>query len=64
MMLKLIAEQDAGFNNIMVVGHNPGLTDNIPTCSFIALEFGREDWNLDGYGQDKLLVFDYPKCIA
>ncbi|MFQ5547265.1 MAG: histidine phosphatase family protein [Woeseia sp.] len=73
-MLNLIAEQDTGFNNIMIVGHNPGLTDfinylypgltdNIPTCGFVALEIDRQDWTLDVDGSIELLVFDYPKRV-
>ena len=74
-LLKVIGEQDIAFNNLMVVGHNPGLTDfanylmheltdNIPTCGFVSFEIDREDWNLDSDAKIKLMVYDYPKRVA
>lgn len=74
-LLRVIAEQDIGFNHLMIVGHNPGLTDfanyltpgitnNIPTCGFVSFEIAREDWNLDGDAEIKLMIYDYPKRIA
>jgi len=74
-ILKVIAEQDEGFNNLMIVGHNPGLTefanqlhpgltDNIPTCGFVSFEIDCEDWNLDRDADINLLVYDYPKRAA
>ena len=74
-LLKVIAEQDTGFNNLMVVGHNPGLTDfanylipdltdNIPTCGFVSFEIDRDDWRLDSDAEIKLMVCDYPKRVA
>ena len=74
-LLKVIAEQDTGFNNLMIVGHNPGLTDftnylspdltdNIPTCGVVSFEIDREDWRLDGSAETRLTIFDYPKRVA
>lgn len=74
-LLKVISEQDSGFNNLMIVGHNPGLTDfanyltpkitdNIPTCAFVSFEIDREDWNLDVDAETRLMVYDYPKRAA
>jgi phosphohistidine phosphatase len=74
-ILKVIAEQDEGFNHLMIVGHNPGLTDfanyltpeltdNIPTCGFASFEIDRKDWNLDGDAEIKLMIYDYPKRVA
>ncbi len=74
-LLKVIAEQDTGFSSLMVVCHNPGLTDfanylmpeltdNIPTCGFVSFEVDREDWNLDSDAKIKLMVYDYPKRVA
>ena len=71
-ILDVLAEQDTGFNSVMVVGHNPGLTDfanhflpgitdNIPTCGFVALTIETEDWDLRGTAPADLLMFDYPK---
>ncbi len=74
-LVKLIAEQDSGFNSIMIVGHNPGLTDfanyvspnltdNIPTSGFVSFEIDCKDWNLDENAETRLVVFDYPKLVA
>ncbi len=74
-LLKIIADQDTGFNSLMIVGHNPGLTDfanhlvpdltdNIPTCGFVSFEIDRDDWILDHHAETRLVVFDYPKRVA
>ena len=74
-LLVVIAEQDEGFNNLMIVGHNPGLTEfanhlipglthNIPTCGFVSLEIDCDNWNLDQEAENKLLVYDYPKRVT
>lgn len=75
-ILKVISAQDVGFNHLMIVGHNPGLTDfanylypdltdNIPTCGIVSFEIDRQDWDLDDddAGID-LLIYDYPKRLA
>jgi phosphohistidine phosphatase len=71
-ILKVIAEQDNTFNNIILVGHNPGITelvnrlsdahiDNIPTCGVATLEAELKDWSkLDG-ARCHLDNFDYPR---
>jgi phosphohistidine phosphatase len=61
-------------NIIMLIGHNPGLTDfvntvsedetnidNIPTCGTVAFEFKVESWKEIKWGTGKMLFFDYPK---
>ena len=74
-LLVVISEQDEGFNNLMIVGHNPGLTEfanhlipglthNIPTCGFVSLEIDCDTWNLDQEAENKLLVYDYPKRVT
>lgn len=71
-LLDIIAVQDDGFNNIVIVGHNPGLTDlanelepgltsNIPTAGFAALQIETDDWDLRRRGSVKLMAFEYPK---
>jgi phosphohistidine phosphatase len=60
------------WNQVMVVGHNPGLTElanwfypdyieNIPTAGIVKLRFETNAW--DRIDQDKLIhsFFDYPK---
>ncbi len=74
-LLQIIGAQDMGFNSLMVVGHNPGLTDfanhliprltdNIPTCGFVSFEIDSDDWILGGDAEIKLIVYDYPKRVA
>jgi phosphohistidine phosphatase len=71
-LLYVLAEQDVGFNNILLVGHNPGLTDfanylvpdltdNIPTCGYASVNIDVDDWNLKDARSVELLSYDYPK---
>jgi phosphohistidine phosphatase len=73
-LLDTLAQQDQGFNSILLVGHNPGLTDlanflvprltdNIPTCGFVSVLVDREDWNFSTVEDARLIVYDYPKRI-
>ena len=73
-ILDIVARQDEGFNNLMVVGHNPGLTDlvnyfqpgltgNLPTCGVVSVRLDCETWDLRGDCEADLLLFDYPKKI-
>jgi phosphohistidine phosphatase len=70
--LDLLRRQDGKFNSIMLVGHNPGLTDfanylmpnvtdNIPTSGVISMTIETGDWDLAPGSAAELLVFDYPK---
>ena len=71
-LLDIISVQDDGFNNIVIFGHNPGLTDlanelkpgltsNIPTAGFVALRIDTDDWDLRRRGAVKLLAYEYPR---
>ena len=71
-ILDTIVAQDNGFNNLMIVGHNPGLTDfanflvpgltnNLPTAGVVSVEIDRDDWSLYTQPQAKLVVHDWPK---
>lgn len=71
-ILDVIASQDNGFNSLMVVGHNPGLTDfanllqprltnNLPTAGVISVAFEQDHWQLYERPATQLLVHDYPK---
>lgn len=70
--LGLLGRQDSKFNSVMLVGHNPGLTDfanylmpnltdNIPTSGVVSMTIDTDDWNLTAGSGAELLVFDYPK---
>ena len=71
-ILNVIVAQDPGFNSLMVVGHNPGLTDfanylspgltnNLPTAGVVSVEIDQDDWDLFAQPPTKLLLYDYPK---
>ncbi|MEM9404244.1 MAG: histidine phosphatase family protein [Pseudomonadota bacterium] len=70
--IDVLAEQDTGFNSIMVFGHNPGLTDfanrlapgltsNVPTCGIVSVDLDTDDWDLSVLPACNLRFFDYPK---
>ncbi|HSM31425.1 MAG TPA: histidine phosphatase family protein [Woeseiaceae bacterium] len=71
-ILDVIVSQDAGFNNLMLVGHNPGFTDfanylvpgltnNIPTAGVVCVELDTDDWSLYDKPDVKLVLYDFPK---
>ena len=58
--------------DVMLVGHNPGISDlanvflqieieNIPTCGVVRLAFDVQRWRDISLQQATLLMFDYPK---
>lgn len=72
MIIAVIRDQDPGFNNIMLVGHNPGLTQfanllvpdvtpNIPTCGLVSVVIDADDWDQQSWPDATLVLFDYPK---
>lgn len=74
-LIDVLAEQDVGFNSILIVGHNPGLTDlanylvpdltdNLPTCGFVSVEVDRDDWDFRNIDGVELTAYDYPKRKA
>ena len=73
-ILDVIAAQDEGFNNLMVVGHNPGmttlvnflspgLTHNLPTAGVVCVEIAQDSWSLYTQPKTRLIVHDWPKKI-
>jgi phosphohistidine phosphatase len=71
-MLDVIAAQDDGFNSLMLVGHNPGmtefanflysgLTNNLPTAGVVSVEIDQDNWQLYERPPTRLRVHDYPK---
>ena len=71
-LLDVVAAQDNGFNNLMIVGHNPGLTDlvnflqpgltsNLPTAGVVSVSIEQDDWNLHERPTTELLLHDFPK---
>jgi phosphohistidine phosphatase len=71
-LLGVLVAQDAEFNNLLLVGHNPGLTEfanylvpgltsNLPTAGVVALQFDRPDWNLHTRPAIELVTYDFSK---
>ena len=71
-LLDALVAQDIGFNSLMVVAHNPGLTDfanflvpgltnNLPTSGVVCVEIDTDDWSLYRQPDTKLIAYDYPK---
>ena len=74
-LLDVVAAQEAGFNNLMLFGHNPGLTDfanylspgltnNVPTTGVVCVNFDCDDWSLYDRPNTDLILYDYPKKLS
>lgn len=70
-LLDVVSEQDAAFNSIILVGHNPGLTelanhllpgvtDSIPTCGIVSLNIETDSWDLRHRNPLELGLCDSP----
>ena len=74
-ILSVIKTLSDKFEVVMVIGHNPGLTefvntfkddegqiiDNIPTCGIVAFEMKVDRWKDIGWANGKMIFFDFPK---
>ncbi len=71
-ILDVVSVQDNQFNNLMIVGHNPGLTEfanflspgltnNLPTAGIVCVAIERDDWTLHARPSTELLLYDYPR---
>ncbi len=74
-LLEVIRGFDASLHHLMLVGHNPGLTNlveqlahagisNIPTCGIVMLGFSVDHWRDVSDCAGEMLLFDYPKNIT
>lgn len=74
-LIDVLKAQDSEFNSVMIVGHNPGLTDfanylspgvtdNLPTAGVVSVSFAADDWNLHAAPKTELLSYDYPKLAG
>ena len=71
-IIAVIARQDSSFRDLIVCGHNPGLTelanrltgagiDNVPTTGVVVIGLDLKSWaELDG-AEGELLLFDHPR---
>ncbi len=71
-LLDAVVAQDNGFNSLMVVAHNPGmtefanflipgLTNNLPTAGVVSVQIEGDDWSLYRQPKTELIAYDYPK---
>jgi phosphohistidine phosphatase len=76
-LLQVIAAQSADVDSLVVVGHNPGLTelvhellptfdvDDLPTSAIAALEYSSaHDWRAIQGAAARLVYYDFPKNTA
>lgn len=72
MLLKKCSEVSKEVNRLLVISHNPGLTDlvnvcshahldNLPTCGMAQIRFPFDHWEYIGSQKGALVYFDYPK---
>jgi phosphohistidine phosphatase len=75
-LIAIISAQNAALETLLVVGHNPGLTDlahrllpdfdvdNLPTCAVVGLDYGAADgWAEIATATPVLAYYDFPKNL-
>jgi len=71
-LLEIVRRADDTLGSLMLVGHNPGMTDfanalsdlridNLPTCGIFCADFSVGHWRNLTPGTGKVVCFDYPK---
>lgn len=71
-LLDVVVALDKKFDNVMLVAHNPGLTDfanflqpgltnNLPTSGVVTVNIDQDDWNLYERPKTELVYHDWPK---
>lgn len=71
-ILKVVQKQKDKVESMMIVGHNPGLTElasllahinigNIPTIGIVCIEFATDTWKDANQENSSFRFFDYPK---
>jgi len=75
-MLTVVRELGGKVGHLMVLGHNPGITDfanrlsageqidNMPTCAVFTASFDLDDWSELDWGQGHEEDFDYPRNVG
>jgi phosphohistidine phosphatase len=71
--MNIVTQQLDDCSNLMIVGHNPGMTDlvnqllpefaldNLPTGGVVAMESDTDYWAHFGDARVDLVYYDYPK---
>ena len=71
-LLKVLISTGDSVNNLVLFGHNPGLTylsnylcdyeiDNIPTCGIVCMQLDFDFWKYLGSKSCNFIFFEYPK---
>lgn len=72
-ILELVCAQPDNFGDLLLIGHNPGLTelvnqllpaldmDNLPTSGVVAMDFKTNKWSEITEIDAELVFYDYPK---
>lgn len=71
-LIYIVNSLEDDYNNVMLVGHNPGFTylcnylsdaqlENIPTCGIAQLKFDVKAWQDITENTGELIEFDFPK---
>ncbi len=71
-LLDVVTGLEDNLDEVILVGHNPGITDlacllsgraiaNVPTCGIVALDFVVDSWRQASPATAEFLFFDYPK---
>jgi phosphohistidine phosphatase len=75
-LLAVVRELGGSAKHLMVLGHNPGITDfanrlsagdridNMPTCAVFTARFAIDDWTGLDWASGQEAEFDYPKNLA
>jgi phosphohistidine phosphatase len=71
-MLTVIKSLSENIESVLLIGHNPGLTDlvnylsesqveNVPTCGIVELFSKKKSWQEIEFGSCRMGFFEYPK---
>lgn len=72
-VLEIIQNTAPGIRSLMVIGHNPSMTqlttllaqevrlDHLPTCGLMVIQFQSKDWIQIAAGAGKVIWLDFPK---
>ncbi len=72
-LLSIVRKMNDHNDEVMIVGHNPGLTDfvnslsqdlvtdNLPTCGIVAISLNVDSWKQAEWGKGQVVFYDFPK---
>jgi len=71
-LLEIVGDIDERYHEVMLFGHNPGMTDfvnylsdfdldNLPTSGIVGIDFDEQAWHTISRHSGELVFFEYPK---